>query len=549
MIMAINNNIVFMKRILINTGIIPGLLAILFLNSCKETIDPVVDQLNFNRAFTPIGITAQISKITTVTITWTAEKDADHYVIEIYQGSDFIPASLVKKTDVAGGLTTYTYVLPAGDTQFTARIKTVSSISGVEDSKWVSVGFKTAPENLFTGYISIMTGIGSCTVKWLPGSTATALAFYKGTNQTSYPLTAAEITAGEKALTSVPNGKYEIRLMNTTFLRGKTNIVLEGDAILAPGGDLITAIKALPAGGVLLLTNGASFGMTKPDTVKTSIKIRGVFSTDLPKIYLITGGGNHMFDIDPSLTLSDSLVFENVNISCLYDDAGTLRHRGVIDQELTAMHIGKIRFINSTIRNSDRSLIRLRGHANGQVITNLEFNGCIMYDFAVGGTQTYGIVNPNAATATIANIKFINSTIYSFRNNLINYGAGVGCQSVIVDNCTFDQMMLDVATARYFIDFGASGTSTGTIAITDCLFGKTSTIANGIRNSLMTISGITGSYYTTDFVPVTGTFISNMIAYSGLSTTLWTNPPAGTFTFLDAGFAGKATAGDPRWRP
>ncbi|MDQ1296248.1 MAG: hypothetical protein QG611_226 [Bacteroidota bacterium] len=298
------------------------------------------------------------------------------------------------------------------------------------------------------------------------------------------------------------------------------------------------------------MENGARFGLTKPDTVTASIKIRGITPDNRPIIYLMTGtGNNHMFDIDPSMTLADSLVFENVDISCLYDDAGTLRHRGVIDQELTAMHIGSIRFLNCIIRNSDRAAIRLRGNADGQVIAKLEFNGCIMYDFAVGGTQTYGIVNPNAATATISNIKFINSTIYSFRNTLINYGAGIGCQSVIVDNCTFDQMMLDATSARYFIDFGSSGTSAGTISINDCIFGKTGAIANGIRNGAMTISGITGSYFTTDFVPVTGTFISYMTAYSGLSTALWTDPVNGNFSFLDSGFAGISSSGDPRWIP
>ena len=539
-----------MKKIFINIGLVLGLFTMLFLNACKEDIDPVVDELQFSRAFTPVGLSAQISNITTVTLNWNAEKNADHYVMEIYQGTDLVPASLIHTAEIAGSLTTYIYVLPAGDTQFTARIKTVSSLEGVEDSKWNPIEFKSLPENLFLGYKSEMTGFHECTVKWTPGTTATALLFVNGTTQTPFTLTAGEIAEGVKVLSGVANGNYEVRLMNTTFVRGKTKVIIEGDALLAAGGDLNTAIDALPAGGVLLLSNGASFGLSKPDTVTASIKIRGIAPDNRPIIYLMTGtGNNHMFDIDPSMTLSDSLVFENVNISCLYDDAGTTRHRGVIDQELTPMHIGSIRFLNCIIRNSDRAAIRLRGHADGQVITNLEFNGCIMYDFAVGGTQTYGIVNPNAATATISNIKFINSTIYSFRNALINYGAGIGCQSVTINNCTFDQMMLDPATARYFIDFGASGTSAGTIAISNCIFGKTGTLANGIRNASMTISAITGSYYTTDFVPVIGTFISNMTAYSGLSTALWTDPLNGNFTFLDVSFAGIKTAGAPGWRP
>lgn len=395
--MAINNiKLSSMKKIFINIGLIPGLFTMLFLNACKDNIAPVVNELNFNRAFTPIGLTAQISNITTVTLNWTAEKNADHYVVEIYQGTAFVPASLVHTDEVAGDLTTYSFVLPAGDTQFSARLKTISSLDGVEDSKWGSVEFKTAPENLFLGYKSEMTGIGSCTVRWLPGTIATALVFYNGTSETPYSLTAGEIAAGEKVLTGVPNGKYEIRLMNTTFVRGRTHIVLEGDVLLAAGGNLTAAIDALPAGGVLILTNGEKYGLTEADTVTVSIKIRGLYPDNLPTIYLNTGGGNHMFDIDPAMTLSDSLVFENVDISCYYDDAGVTRHRGVIDQELTALNIGKIKFNNCKIRDSGRSLIRLRsGSTPVQYIGNVEFNNCIMYDFAFD--SHYGILNGAAA--------------------------------------------------------------------------------------------------------------------------------------------------------
>ena len=135
-------------------------------------------------------------------------------------------------------------------------------MEGVDDSKWVSAEFKTGPENLFTGYKSEMTGLNECTVRWKPGSIATALLFVDGTLQTSYPITADELTAGIKVLTGVANAHYEIRLMNSTFSRGTTHLLLEGDALLAVGGDLKTALDAMSSGDVLILTNGASYGLT-----------------------------------------------------------------------------------------------------------------------------------------------------------------------------------------------------------------------------------------------------------------------------------------------
>ncbi|MCK7541669.1 MAG: hypothetical protein MZV63_67675 [Marinilabiliales bacterium] len=58
-----------------------------------------------------------------------------------------------------------------------------------------------------------------------------------GTSEIKYPISAGELAAGVKSLTGVPNASYEVRLMNTTFSRGSVNLVIEGDILLAPGGN------------------------------------------------------------------------------------------------------------------------------------------------------------------------------------------------------------------------------------------------------------------------------------------------------------------------
>jgi hypothetical protein len=546
MIMVTDKSIMVMKKILTNITFLLGVLSLLLFTACEEKISPVVEELNFDRALTPVGLSAQISNVTTVTLSWSATKHTDHYVLEIYEGIAFVPEALIFTTDVESDKITYTYVLPAGDTQFSARLKAVSSLSGVAESKWASIEFKSAPENLFTGYKSQMTGLGACVVRWKPGSTATALLFDDGISEVSYPLSAGEIAAGEKNLSGIANAEYEIRMMNGTFVRGRTNIVIEGDMLLADGGDLAAAIETMPAGGVLVLTNGSDYPLIETDTIRNSIKIRGLFPEDLPTIYLMTGGGNHIFDVDPLMTLSDFVIFENIDISCLYNDAGTTKHRGVFDVEGTAVHLGSLIFNNCIIRNSDRSAVRLRGNADGQVINNVEFNNCIMYDFAFG--SHYGILNPNASTASMVNIRFTNSTIYNIRGGIVNYGSGIGCETLVVDNCTFDQVMMDASSGRWLIDFGSSGTSAGAITISDCIVGQSSAVASGVRPGAMSMS-VTGSYGTADFTDNDGVFKASLISYAGTSTVLWTDPENGDFTFLDVHFAGMGAAGDPRWLP
>jgi hypothetical protein len=536
-----------MKRIIKNSGLLLGILILLSLNSCTKTIDPVVSELSFNRAFTPGEMSSQISNITTVTLGWTAVKNVDHYVVEIYEGTAFTADKLVKTSDVGGTALSFVYVLPAGDTQFSARLSAVSSLEGVADSKWISVSFKTAPENLFLGYVSELSGLGTCTVRWKPGSAATALLFDNGT-KTTFPITVAEAASGVKIVTGVSNGKYQINLMNTTFVRGKTKVLIEGDAILATGGDIAAAITALPAGGILLLTNGANFSFAGPITLTKSIKIRGLYSTNLPVISTVLNAATfQMFNIGATLTPSDSLVFQNINI-CGYPDnnSANLKLRGMFDQDVSlACNVGTIKYINCIARNFDRHLIRLRGTAI-QVIGNIEITGSVLYDYAFG--SNYGVINSSAASSTIKNINISNSTIYNTRGAIISYSSGTSCQGINITNCTFNQLAMDASTGRYIIDLNST-VSTGIVNISNCLFGTSSAVANGIRPNTMTVT-ITGSYYTSDFNDgITFPVKSKMAAYSGASTALWTNPVNGIFTFLDASFPGRTTTGDPRWKP
>jgi hypothetical protein len=546
MIMVIKpTKLLSMKKIIIRTGLFAGLISMLLFTACKEQIDPVVEDLDFSRAFSPVGMEAVISNTTTVTLTWAPVRNTDHYLLEIYDGATasgtLLHSAEIQATEASQ--VSYTYVLPAGDTQFSARIKAISSLQGVDESKWSLIAFKSDPENLFSGYDTYMSTMNGCIVQWEPGATATSLLFVSGGTELPFTLSALDLGLGGRQVTGLPNGVYEIRLMNGNFVRGRTSIIIEGDVLVEPGGDLKAALDALPSGGVIMLVNGVSYPLSGVDTVRTSTKIRGIMPHDLPKVYLVTGGGNHMFDIGTAMTASDSLVFENVDISCAYDD-GELKHRGLIDQELDAFTIGAVKFRNCILRNSGRSLIRLRGNADGQIINNVEILDCVMYDFAFD--SHYGVLN-GAATGNFINIKFLNSTVYKLRGGIINYGSGAGCQSVVVDNCTFNETSMDTGSSRYFIDFGTNNTSTGTLAISDCIFGQTVDRSNGIRPGSMTLT-MTGSFYTSDFYDVAGPVKNLMEAYSGASAGLWTDPAGGDFTFLDDNFTGLLTAGDPRWK-
>jgi hypothetical protein len=71
------------------------------------------------------------------------------------------------------------------------------------------------------------------------------------------------------------------------------------------------------------------------------------------------------------------------------------------------------------------------------------------------------------------------------------------------------------------------------------------TNANGIKSSGNAV--LSNTYMTSDCLfsanPITG---AN--SYSGKAADLFTDPANGNFKIKDNSFAGKSTAGDPRWR-
>ena len=118
--------------------------------------------------------------------------------------------------------------------------------------------------------------------------------------------------------------------------------------------------------------------------------------------------------------------------------------------------------------------------------------------------------------------------------------------------------MQDTNSARYLFDFNGALIASG-VTIRNSIFGLTGTTskgANGIRFATNTPLTVSGSYYTSDYVDdpipvvpdVTTSLKSKMTIYTGTSNSLWTDPTNGDFSILDSGFAGKSSAGDPRWR-
>ncbi len=527
-----------MTKIYKYLGILLGFTAMIAFNACDDDIDPVVEQLEFDRVFTPLDLEARISNQTTVTLSWGYNKGIDSYVLEI-SDDELEFANIIHTVTLSPEEVPYVYDLPSGDTQYSARVKGVSSTA--DDSKWATLAFKSLPENLFSNYDLVMNGIGDVTLSWTPGKAVTSVVFVSADGETSFNVSADELAAGSKQISGLANDSYTINLMNNTKVRGTQNYVLEGSVMVEEGGDLATAIANASAGDVIVLKSGVTYGFAGDLTIDKSLKIKGLDGGELPVIY--TTSGDRMFYIGSTPTVTDSLVFENLYMSGYVNyDAAQGQIRGVFDMESEACNIGAVKFLGCKLYDMGRQIMRLRGGSD-QTIGDFVIDDCIIHNLG-SSSSSYGVFCATETNTNALNIQISNSTIDSLKSHFIRYDDATTCESIVLENCTFNKV--PYSSGRYLMDVRNSVVSEG-IQITNCIMGTTSygdePSISGIRKPDALEIIVNNTYATTDFVNTTYSIVDLCTALGMSSDDIFTDPDNGDFTLTDESLE----AGDPRW--
>ncbi|MCU4177266.1 DUF5123 domain-containing protein [Carboxylicivirga sp. N1Y90] len=526
-----------MNKIFKYIGFLAGIVALFALNACEDNISPVVEELKFDRVFTPLDLEAKISNQTTVSISWGFNKGIDSYVVEISDDSLKFD-NIIHTASVAPDEIPYIYDLPAGDSQYSARVKGVSSVAS--DSKWNNLAFKSLPENLFNRHDIIMTGLNEITLSWLGGKAVTSVLFVSATDETSFDISDEELEAGVKYFSDLPNDVYEIRLMNGDKVRGFQDYTMEGDVLIDSGADLAAAIAAASSGDVIMLEAGGRYGFIGDMTIDKSLKIKGL-DGELPAVY--TTSGDRMFYIGSSLTPSDSLVFEKLHMSGYVNfDENSSKIRGVFDMESEACNIGAVKFLSCELNNMGRQIMRLRGGSD-QTVDQFIIDDCIIHDLG-SSSGSYGVFCATETNTNARIVKISNTTLDQFVCHFIRYDDATACESIIVENCTFNKVPFK--SGRYLMDVRNAVISDG-VYVNNCIFGTTSygddPSISGIRAADGTTVAINNTYATTDFVNSGYSIVEMCMPLGVSSTSLWTDPDNGDFTF----FGDAVEAGDPRW--
>nr|WP_161636270.1 DUF5123 domain-containing protein [Saccharicrinis fermentans]GAF03766.1 hypothetical protein JCM21142_62447 [Saccharicrinis fermentans DSM 9555 = JCM 21142] len=527
-----------MTKILKYTGVLAGFIAMLVFSACDDDISPVVEELDFDRVFTPLELEAKISNQTTVAFDWGFNKGIDSYVLEISDDS-LMFANIIHSVSLSPEQTPYVYELPAGDSQYSVRIKGVSGEA--DDSKWATLAFKSLPENLFANYDVEMTGIGAITLHWKSGKEVSSVVFSSASGDVPYTVTDDEIAAGLKSFVDLPNAVYRIKLMNNDKVRGAIDYVLEGDVLLDEGADIPSAIAAASAGDVILLQAGVSYGFVGDYMIDKSIKIKGL-DGKMPVLY--TTDGDRMFYIGASMSPADSMVFENLYMSGFVNhDASQGQIRGVFDMEGEACHIGSVKFQGCKLYDMGRQIMRLRGGAD-QTVGAFVLDDCIIHNLGKS-SGSYGVLCGTGTNTNVTHVQISNSTIDSLACHFIRYDKPTACESIIVENCTFNKA--PYKSGRYFMDIRDAVISNG-VEINNCILGNTSygdeASIYGVRKSDDIVLSVNDSYVCTDFVNSSYSIVDMCNSLGMSSMDLWSDPDNGDFSFVTDIVA----AGDPRWR-
>lgn len=438
-----------MKNILINIVFILGLSSILLVG-CKDDIAPIIEKLEFNRVFTPTELTARIRNMTTVELSWEVRPDASSYVVEFSEDSlEF--GNIITTVNVPPNEIPFSYRL-AGETQYSARIKGVSE-SGVEDSKWGEIAFKTDAENILfppeDGDIEATSAI----LKWPAGEEATNFIINPG--NVNRPITESEIAAGEATITElIGETEYNVKMLENDKQRGEvsftTLVNLEGVTQVYPEDDLNEIITSAEDGAKLILYPGEYTVYQGDIVLNKSIIIKGFYPYDKPKVniqFLIEDGAT-------DISISDiEMIGEYIDATTESDEM--LSYAFKFNSSASAS-FGDLTIQSCMIHNYEKSL--LAGSSNVFSVESILVDNCIVSNVLNDGgdfidfRQSY-VGNLVVSNSTFVNVASVNTRDFirmdgSTKGN--TYDDGSRTPEIKVTNCTMNNVMNSGSSMKRF---------------------------------------------------------------------------------------------------
>jgi len=534
---TVTNKLKFMKNKLKNIGFIIGLFSLIFV-SCEDKIDPIVEKLDYNRVFSPINLTSKIKNKTTVELAWTLGKDATSYVIEFSEDS-LLFTTIVKTVTVTPDKVPVSVTLD-GQTKYSARVKGINT-SGVADSKWSAVTFKTDAENIRTPVSGADIQATSVTIKWPAGSDVTNFLIVPG--NTARTITDPEKAAGVAIITGLTGETdYTVTLFKGTKQRGmvtfKTLIDLGGATAVYPTDNLNTVIAAALSGDVLVLFPGVYMAYSGAITINKSISIKGLRPTDKPIVHIkfVLEAGVQNVDIK-DLEMSGNYTDPLTSLPAIIDHA--------FQYNTTGTSYGSLSVTGCKIHDYDKSL--LTGSASIiSKIASISMTDCIVTNILTNAADCIDFRAAYVASLSLKNSTFNNcapARDFVRLDNAATAFPGL-VSNILIDHCTLYAVANKTSARILYVRF-----VTNTLKVTNTIIAGT--LGYYTNQSTSAQPECLGNNY----FNAPG-FITGGSTVAGAKFDI-----SGTSTLLDPGFTGAATGnftvtnqtlidsnvGDPRW--
>ncbi|WP_194831567.1 DUF5123 domain-containing protein [Prolixibacter sp. NT017] len=438
-----------MKNKYITLALIFGLLSTIFM-SCQDNIPAVIDQLTFERVFTPLNLQVKVRDKTTAEISWDERGDASSYILQVSQDSlDF--SDIVETDTITSSDNPYSVDL-IGNLRYSVRMVGISD--SLSNSKWSDgVTFKTLPENIFYAVADTDIHATSATLRWPAKSKVTDLVVNPGDTKVS--LTAQEIANGAATISGLTGRTtYTVKLYKDTIVRGTASFTTYVDVANAtpvhPGDDLATVIANAGSGDVLALYPGDYSASAGNITIDKSITIVGVYPFNKPLLhnqFVIADGaqdvvlealdmnGAYTDATDMPVTLDEPVQYNTTDFATL----GTLTLRNVTVDTYNKSFIsdGGSQFETSSIL------------VDNCVVSNVYNSGGDFIDSRKSFIQNLTVTNSTFNNCATVNTRDFIRMDGGTKGN--SYDDGTNTPVIVVSHCTlYDVMNSSSSTKRMF---------------------------------------------------------------------------------------------------
>lgn len=493
------------------------------ITSCGYDED-VINDLDVNRAFAPVALTAKIRNQTTVELNWTVRPNVTKYVIE-FSADDPNFASIFKTVEVIAAQLPIQVALE-GETVYSIRVKAISA-AGLEDSKWAIVTATTLTEQIMLPFEPGDVAATKTTFRWIPNSNVTQLVLQPG--DITYVITAQEKVDGVATVTGLTGETaYTAKLLNNAKIRGTaaftTGIDVGDNTLVLPTDDLFQMIADAAPGDILLLEQGDYTSQIGTITLDKSITIQGLRKDFKPRLKVsvaIIDGAADVSLIDLNLT--------GDTVTALTD---VVRYTG-------AGNYNSLLVKGCVIHDYDRSFIA--GNVTGAIVQSVTVEDCIVTNVLTSGGDFIDFRNSDALNVVVKTSTFNNVAPARdfFRIDAAGTSNGNATVNVLLENCTL-YGVCNTADRIVYVRFNANVITVrrNIFAATDAIYSNQSTTSDP--------TFLNNNYFNTPGLHNTATKFDN----------------SGNFTTLDPGFVNAASGnfkitnqtlldnniGDPRWK-